>query len=114
MLNLPGNLEHKVPFEGRSKNQLCVYVRKQGKGGERERTKTCAACSNSYTAHWRLCTILGEIMNNDVLSFEFNYSVLQVSPKSFTNMSVPSQISGRHLSRYTLEQTGRKHCGLIF
>jgi len=114
MFNLPANLEPEAPFEGTTKNQLHLCVRKQRKEGERERIKACPVCSNSCTAHWSLHTFLDEIMNNNVLQFEINYSVLQVSQKSFTNMPVPSQISGRCLSRYSLEQTGRKHYGLIF
>lgn len=70
MFNFPSNLEPEVPFEGRSKNQFLVSVRKQRGEGEKQRIKALP-CSNSYTAHWRLYAFLGDIMNN-VLLFENN------------------------------------------
>lgn len=113
MFNLPGNLEPKVSFEGRSKNAASlICVRKQGKTGERDNKSL--PCSNSYSARWSLYTFIGEVMNNDALPFEIIYSVLQVSQEPFTNMTIPSQISGRYVTRNTLEQIGRQHYGLIF
>lgn len=109
MLNLSGNPEPRAPFEGRSKNAASCACEKG-----RERQNKSLSCRNSCVAHWSLYNSLCEIMNNDVLPFEINYLLLQASQESSTNKPVPSQISGRCVSRNTVEQIGRKHYGHIF